>query len=253
MTSQASDPVDDPHADPADGPVGTGPVADAARRLLALPDLTTLLADVLDDHPEAGAVLTVPLLPRTSARRLCGPAAVLLLRPAGPDERISHDPLLARAVPGTVGVVDAGARAADPDGPASVLGGRLARRGLAAGVAGYVVHGAVRDLEDLDALGLPVWSSRTHPAGARRTLTPDPDATEVTLGGETVRQGDLVAADTNGVVVVRAEAAEEVCGLAEKAAAQEAADEEAAAKGRRSAATSTHEGSGGADLTRSGA
>lgn len=188
--------------------------------LVDLPDLTTLLADVLDERPDVGAVLRVPLLPRTSAQRLCGPAVVLRLRPARGDEVLSHDPLLAAAAPGSVGVVDAGDRAAD--GPASVLGGRLARRGLAAGLQGYVVHGAVRDLEDLEALGIPVWSSRTHPAGARRDLTPDPTATSVALGDVTVHRGDLVAADANGVVVIRAAFAEEVTRRAAELAAQEA-------------------------------
>lgn len=188
-----------------------------AERLLPLPDLTTLLADVLDDRPEVGAVLTSDLRPRTSVRRLCGPAAVLRLRPAGPGEQLTHDPLLAAASPGSVAVIDAGDAVA-----ASVLGGRLARRGRTAGLAGYVVHGAVRDVEDLDDLQLAVWSARTHPAGARLTLTPDPDATSVRLGDVTVHQGDLVAADGNGVVVVRAEFAEEVCALAETRAAEEA-------------------------------
>lgn len=210
MSSQPGSPT----GDPAD-------LTALARRLLALPDLTTLLADVIDDHPDAGAVLTVPLLPRTSARRLCGPAVVLRLRRAGPQERLSHDPLLATAVTGSIGVLHAGEDAADADGPASVLGGRLARLGLAAGLTGYVVHGAVRDVEDLEDLGVPVWSSRTHPAGARRTLVPEPTATSVTLGGVTVHRGDLVAADGNGVVVVCARSAPEVCRLAEESAAQE--------------------------------
>lgn len=192
----------------------------AAERLLALPDLTTLLADVLDKRPADGGVLPLPLLPRTSSRRLCGPAAVLQLRPAAPGERLTHEPLLAAATPGAVGVVVA----ADAPDAAAVLGGRLARRGLSAGLAGYVVGGAVRDVEDLEDLGLPVWSLGTHPAGARFTLAPDPTATSVTLGGRTVGNGDLVAADANGVVVVAADAAESVSALAEELAAQEASE-----------------------------
>ena len=106
----------------------------AGARLLALPDLTTLVADVLDEVPGAGAVLSPGLLPRTDRTRLCGPAAVLLLGPAAPGESISHGPMLASASPGSVGVVDAGGHA---DG--AVLGGRLARQGVAADRNGVVV------------------------------------------------------------------------------------------------------------------
>lgn len=180
----------------------------AADRLRAVPDVTTLVADLLGRRPELGRILQVELHPQTSVRRLCGPARVLVLRPARPGEALSHDPLLAEAEPGCVAVVDAGGY-----DRGSVLGGRLARLGRAAGITGYLVHGRIRDVEDLEALGLGVWSHGTHPAGARHTLTPAVEVAEADIGGMRIRHGDLVLADPNGVVVIVHDHVDEVLHL----------------------------------------
>lgn len=70
---------------------------------------------------------------------------------------------IAAASPGDVLVVDGGAGQA-----VALLGGLLARRALLAGVAGAVVDGLVRDVDELRALGLPVYARAARRPCRRR-------------------------------------------------------------------------------------
>lgn len=86
-----------------------------------------------------------------------------------------------------------------------IIGSILRARGL----AGLVVDGGVRDLRELRALGLPIWS-RTVTASGTTKSGPGWVNVPVVAGGATVRPGDLVVADADGVVVVPAGAAADV-------------------------------------------
>lgn len=77
------------------------------------------------------------------------------------------------------------------------------------GVAGVVVDGAVRDIDDIRAMGFPAWSRWVVPNAG------DPKGfgeigVEVRCGGQAVRSGDWIVADDMGVVVVPQEEAQEV-------------------------------------------
>lgn len=95
----------------------------------------------------------------------------------------------------------------------ALVGETMARWAHARGVAGFVVDGAVRDLDDLRHGPLPVYSRSVSPRGPTRTGGGEVYG-EVGVGGAVVRAGDLVVGDVDGVVFVpqaQAQAAGEAC------------------------------------------
>jgi 3-hexulose-6-phosphate synthase/6-phospho-3-hexuloisomerase len=108
-----------------------------------------------------------------------------------------------QAAPGTVLVIDS-------RGTQTAMWGELASHSsLVKGLAAVVVDGAVRDIDDIRAMGFPVWSRWVVPnAGDPKGL--GEIGAEVRCGGQEVRSGDWIVADDMGVVVVPQEEAQEV-------------------------------------------
>ena len=69
------------------------------------------------------------------------------------------------------------------------------------GVAGLVTDGLVRDLADLEALGLPVFALGVTPNSPGRR-GPGTVGLPIVCGGVAVATGDLVIGDRDGVVIV---------------------------------------------------
>jgi 4-hydroxy-4-methyl-2-oxoglutarate aldolase len=93
-------------------------------------------------------------------------------------------------------------------------GGTTARAAKARGLAGCVTNGCVRDIDELIELRFPVFASGVS---LRGTLKNHPGWHDiaVAVGGVAVASGDVVIGDGNGVVVVPATVAEDVCAKAE--------------------------------------
>lgn len=90
------------------------------------------------------------------------------------------------------------------------LGDILAIRAHAAGAAGIVTDGGVRDADAVAAVGIAVYSSGAHPAVLGRKHVPwDLDLT-IACGGTTVQPGDIIVGDADGVIVIPPTLAEEV-------------------------------------------
>ena len=68
------------------------------------------------------------------------------------------------------------------------------------GAVGYVTDGTVRDLHEVRALGLPYFASGTCVSHANFWI--EEVGVDVELDGETIRTGDLLHGDANGIVVV---------------------------------------------------
>jgi regulator of RNase E activity RraA len=92
----------------------------------------------------------------------------------------------------------------------SAWGGLVSKYAKLSGIAGAVVYGAARDLEEIIKLRLPVFSSAvTSVSGYNRVEVLSPSA-QMYCGSISVQKGDLVVADQDGVAIVPSAIAGEV-------------------------------------------
>ncbi len=101
-------------------------------------------------------------------------------------------------------------------------GGLLSLAAATKHVAGVVLDGACRDIDEARELRFPVFARGGTPRTARGRIHEESCGEPVELCGVPVRTGDLVIADGSGVVVIAFEHAEEVIGAAEAIAEREA-------------------------------
>ena len=85
--------------------------------------------------------------------------------------------------------------------PVALVGELIATQAQVHGVAALLVDAAVRDLDELRELGLPIWARYVRVRGAEKRA-PGAIGEPVQVGGATIRQGDAVVLDADGVVVV---------------------------------------------------
>jgi regulator of RNase E activity RraA len=84
----------------------------------------------------------------------------------------------------------------------SVFGGILGEACISLGVSGVVIDGSVRDVEDLDRMGLPVYARGVTPAGPYKN-GPGTVGEAVACGGTVCHPGDAIIGDRDGIIVVR--------------------------------------------------
>lgn len=119
--------------------------------------------------------------------------------------------------------------------PVALVGELLATQAERRGAAALLVDAAVRDVEELRELGLPVWARWVRVRGADKGAVGSIDEA-VEVGGAEIRPGDAVVLDADGVVVVRQERVETVL-----AAARERAEREQAKRAKLSAGSLSYD------------
>ena len=167
-------------------------------------------------HEAAGrtGVVDLPLIRVVPGSRVAGPARTALCMPG--DNTMVHA-LVAHARPGDVLVLTSAEQA-----PVAFVGDLLATQAQAQGVAGILVDGAVRDLDELAELGLPIWTRFVRAQGATKGDVGKLDI-PVVVGGAEIRPGDLVVMDCDGAVVVPADRVDEMLPVARERAERETA------------------------------
>ena len=101
------------------------------------------------------------------------------------------------ARPGDVIVIDA-----KGDCGAGLVGDNMGHRARDVGAVGFIIDGAVRDIEELDSLGLRIYGRGVSPRqGMRRFVTTAIDR-PIVCGGVRIGAGDLIVGDADGVIVV---------------------------------------------------
>jgi 4-hydroxy-4-methyl-2-oxoglutarate aldolase len=143
--------------------------------------------------------------------RLCGPA--FTVQGAGGDNLALHHAVL-QAPPGSVLVADLGGARFGHWG--EILTVAAQHRGI----AGLLIDGGVRDTSETEALGFPVFSRNNSILGTRKHFR-GVFGRPVQVGGITVRPGDLVVGDVDGVVALPQADAERILDRADTRVAQE--------------------------------
>ena len=178
-------------------------------------------------HEAAGRVGIVDLELRqvVPGSRVAGPARIAEC--AAGDNSMVHA-AVAHAVPGDVLVLTS----ADP-APIALVGELLVTQAQVQGVAGILVDGAVRDLDELVEIGLPVWARFVRAQGATKGVVGRLDL-PVVVGGAEIRPGDLVVMDCDGAMALAAERVPAVLPLALERAEHERAMRQRYAEGELS-------------------
>jgi regulator of RNase E activity RraA len=177
------------------------------------------VSDALDRLGLPGAVTGIaPLSPSDSA--VTGPVITVRVGPRPDDRPRPHlgAAAIATASPGDVIVVDHRGRL-----DVSAWGGLLSLAASQRSVAGVIVDGACRDVDEARGLAFPVFARAAVPVTARGRIIEESCREPVVIGGVPVTAGDWVIADSNGVVFLPSDRAHEAVALAEKIAAREAA------------------------------
>jgi regulator of ribonuclease activity A len=151
----------------------------------------TFTADLCDEHPEA-QVLELVLLGYGAVSVFDGPAVTLALH----EDNSLVGETLRQPGEGRVLVVDGGGSRRR-----ALVGDNLAQRAVDNGWTGIVVHGCIRDAQQIETIGIGIKALGTHPRKTEKRGEGRRDV-EVRFGGVTIRPGDHVYADRDGVVVL---------------------------------------------------
>jgi regulator of RNase E activity RraA len=193
-----------------------------ATRLATYP--TSMISDALDELGIAGALSGISAQ-RQGIARVCGRALTVRF------ERKANDPQAYR-FGGGVGkplemvlkTMKAGDMVIiDLDGAtnASAWGGLASRLAQRRGVRGTIMWGTCRDLEEIRAIGYPVWAVGVCPRRSRNEFTFGSINQPLTINGVVIQAGDYLVADESGAVCVPEGRAEETLVLVEGIDAQE--------------------------------
>ncbi|WP_368270988.1 RraA family protein [Enterocloster lavalensis] len=173
---------------------------------------TTNISDANDFYGINGSTYQINAV-WAGSRKIAGEAVTVRLTAAGTTPPKTHLGIAAieAAKKGNIIVVDNGGRL-----DVSCWGGVLATGAKQKGIAGVVIDGACRDIDDYVALDFPVYARGSVVATARGRVVEHSTNDVIQFGGVQVRPGDVVMADLSGVVVVPAEMFDKVLEKAEQ-------------------------------------
>lgn len=172
-------------------------------------DLTRLsdlgVATVYEASGREG-LIDMPLIQILPGSRAAGPARTVL---CGQNDNLMVHAVIEQIQPGEVLVLTM----PEPS-PVALIGELLATQVKVRRAAAILVNGAVRDVEELVTLGLPIWTRYIRVRGAEKTTVGQLNIT-VSVGGTQILPGDIIVLDADGGVCIRREKAAAVLKAAE--------------------------------------
>lgn len=114
----------------------------------------------------------------------------------GPGDNLAALVALSSVEPGDVIVI-----ACDRSTNAAIVGGNFAQWAIKCGAVAIVTDGLLRDADELDVLGLPVYAAGFHPNGPTKVGS-GKIGLPIAIEGVTIESGDVIIGDRDGVVVV---------------------------------------------------
>ncbi len=179
---------------------------------------TPTIANALDDIGFDGVMLG---LHAAGAGMRCVGRAVTVCEVTGPkgsfpteDFKVGH--MIDAAGPGDVIVV------ANGGAPVSTWGGAASYAAKLKGIEGLVVHGGIRDREEIVDFGFVAFSTHMVPTPGKTCLRVESINEPVVCAGVLVRPGDVIVADGTGIVCIPADRADEVADMVIRFAADDA-------------------------------
>ena len=146
-------------------------------------------------------LIDVPLIQLLPGSRVAGPARIAL---CGQDDNLMVHAVIEQIQPGEVLVLSMPEPA-----PVALIGELLATQVKVREAAGILVDAAVRDVEELVELGLPIWTRFIRVKGATKTKVGELNV-PVTVGGIQISPSDILVLDADGGVCVKSERMDEV-------------------------------------------
>ncbi|HZI50558.1 MAG TPA: RraA family protein [Terriglobia bacterium] len=178
---------------------------------------TCVVSDALDKLGLNGVATGLNRL--ATDKRLAG--QILTVRLESADGRLAERHLCTAAIeaaaPGNILVVEHHSRA-----DCAGWGGLLSKAAVVKGVAGVIVDGLCRDIDESRELGFPVFARGVIPATARGRVIETGFNGPITVDSVVVHPGDWVIADGSGVVFVSQPHIADVLTQAEQLVAREA-------------------------------
>lgn len=175
-------------------------------RLRQLPSPASDISDILDELGWATCVPGNRLAHRCGPKSMIGQAVTMAYLPERNTRdttshgHLAHHVVAALSRPGDVLVVSTSGK---PE--AAVLGGQGALAIAAAGMAGVVVDGSIRDVGEILATEIGVWSASVSPRSGVGRLEAVSINRPVDCGAVQVHPGDLVVADSSGISFIPVE------------------------------------------------
>ena len=156
------------------------------------------VATVYEAAGRAG-LIDVPLIQLVPGSRIAGPARTAL---CGQDDNLMVHAIIEQIQPGEVLVL-----AMPEAAPVALVGELLATQVKYREAAGILVDAAVRDVEALVEMGLPIWTRFIRVKGAAKTKIGGLNVT-LSIGGMQISPSDIIVLDADGGVCVRRERAQ---------------------------------------------
>ncbi|MEM6835718.1 MAG: RraA family protein [Cyanobacteria bacterium P01_C01_bin.120] len=139
--------------------------------------------------------------------RIAGPAYTVSCPPG--DNLMFHAAIY-RAQPGSVIV-----GLAEKNVDYAMLGGNVAATAQQRGIAGFVIDGVIRDVEEVRTAGFAVFARGVSPVPGHKKALGTLNQ-PIICGGVTVHPGDMVVADEEGIVVIPAAQQQQIWQLAKQ-------------------------------------